>query len=74
MADLRECQDFCQAEPHKIVKPSQTGWLSLNEVVRRASARWEALRLFFTDQWLDARSDAVENIYHALDDESLRLY
>ena len=59
-------QNFCHVEPHKILKPSQTRWLSLTEVVKRISAQWEALRLFFTDQWIDARLNAAENIYHAL--------
>ena len=74
VAELREFQNFCHVEPHKILKPSQTRWLSLTEVVKRISAQWEALRLFFTDQWIDARLNAAENIYHALNDESLRLY
>jgi hypothetical protein len=74
VAELREFQNFCHVEPHKILKPSQTRWLSLTEVVKRISAQWEALRLFFTDQWIAARFNAAENIYHALNDESLRLY
>lgn len=74
VAELREFQDFCHVEPHKILKPSQTRWLSLTEVVKRISSQWEALRLFFTDQWIDARLNAAENIYHALNNESLQLY
>lgn len=70
-----ELQDFCHVEPHKILEPSpQTRWLSLTEVVKRISAQWEAIRLFFTDQWIDARLNAAQNICHALNNESLRLY
>ncbi|ROI15250.1 hypothetical protein DPX16_1403 [Anabarilius grahami] len=49
-------------------------WLSLSEVVKCVSAQWNALRLFFTDQWLEARLTAAENIFSSLNDESLRLY
>ena len=40
VAELREFQDFCHVEPHKILKPSQTRWLSLTEVVKRISTQW----------------------------------
>ncbi|KAK9977095.1 hypothetical protein ABG768_018916 [Culter alburnus] len=66
--------NFCHVEPHKLLKPSQTRWLSLSEVVKRVSAQWNALRLFFTDQWLEARLTAAENIFRSLNDESLCLY
>lgn len=68
MAELCEFQDSCHVEPHKILKPSQTRWLSLTEGVKRMSTQWEALQLFFTEQWIDARLNA--DIYHALNDES----
>ncbi|KAL1246583.1 hypothetical protein QQF64_034546 [Cirrhinus molitorella] len=74
VAQLREFQDFCHVEPHKLLKPCQTRWLSLSEVVKRVSAQWNALCLFFTDQWLEARLTTAENIFHSLNDESLRLY
>ncbi|KAF9820226.1 hypothetical protein SFRURICE_010218 [Spodoptera frugiperda] len=40
---------FATVEPHKILKPSQTRWLSLLSVVERILEQWEALRLFFID-------------------------
>ncbi|GBP73985.1 hypothetical protein EVAR_87850_1 [Eumeta japonica] len=42
-------QSFAAVEPHKILKPSQTRWLSLLSVVERILEQWEALRLFFID-------------------------
>ncbi|KAL1276188.1 hypothetical protein QQF64_035811 [Cirrhinus molitorella] len=74
VAQLREFQHFCHVEPHKLLKPSQTRWLSLSEVVKRVSTQWNALRLFFTDQWLEARLTTAVNIFHSLNDESLHLY
>ncbi|XP_051761679.1 uncharacterized protein LOC127518706 [Ctenopharyngodon idella] len=74
LAQLREFQDFCHVEPHKLLKPSQTRRLSLSEVVKRVSTQWNALRLFFTDQWLEARLTTAENIFRSLNDECLHLY
>lgn len=47
--DFRNFQSFVAVEPHKILKPSQTRWLSLLSVVERILEQWEALRLFFID-------------------------
>ncbi|KAI5633181.1 hypothetical protein NE865_14133 [Phthorimaea operculella] len=47
--DFRNFQSFVDVEPHKILKPSQTRWLSLLAVVERILEQWEALRLFFID-------------------------
>lgn len=46
---FRNFQSFATVEPHKILKPSQTRWLSLLSVVERILEQWEALRLFFID-------------------------
>ncbi|KAJ2954866.1 hypothetical protein O0L34_g3184 [Tuta absoluta] len=47
--DFRNFQSFVDVEPHKILKPSQTRWLSLLAVVERILEQWEALHLFFID-------------------------
>ncbi len=74
MTQLKEFQEFCNVGPHKLLKPSQTHWLSLHQVLRQMCTQWDALRLFFTNQWLEARWNAAENIYNVLNNESLRLY
>uniref|UniRef100_H3BFK0 DUF4371 domain-containing protein n=1 Tax=Latimeria chalumnae TaxID=7897 RepID=H3BFK0_LATCH len=71
---MAQYQEFCHVEPHKLLKPSQTRWLSLQQVVKRISSQWDALLLFFTSQWLEARLNAAENIYRCLNDAWLRLY
>jgi len=40
---------FCNVEPHRILRPSQTGWLSLDMVVRRINEQWEPLTKFFKE-------------------------
>uniref|UniRef100_H2ZRS9 DUF4371 domain-containing protein n=1 Tax=Latimeria chalumnae TaxID=7897 RepID=H2ZRS9_LATCH len=74
MAQYQEFQEFCHVEPHKLLKPSQTCWLSLQQVVKHISSQWDAFLLFFTSQWLEARLNAAENIYRCLNDAWLRLY
>ncbi|XP_050311331.1 E3 SUMO-protein ligase KIAA1586-like [Anthonomus grandis grandis] len=39
-AQLLEFQEFCQVEPHKILRPSQTRWFSLLMVVNRIIEQW----------------------------------
>lgn len=45
--NFKEFQQFANAEPHKLLKPSQTRWLSLNAVVNRIIEQWNSLILFF---------------------------
>ncbi|XP_064420253.1 E3 SUMO-protein ligase KIAA1586-like [Latimeria chalumnae] len=47
MAQYQEFQEFCHVEPHKLLKPSQTRWLSLQQVVKHISSQWDAFLLFF---------------------------
>uniref|UniRef100_H3AA77 HAT C-terminal dimerisation domain-containing protein n=1 Tax=Latimeria chalumnae TaxID=7897 RepID=H3AA77_LATCH len=71
---MAQYQEFRHVEPHKLPKPSRTRWLSLQQVVKHISSQWDALLLFFTSQWLEARLNAAENIYRCLNDAWLRLY
>lgn len=50
LANLKECQIFVHLEPHKMLKLSQTRWLSLQTVVNRILEQWSALKLFFTSE------------------------
>ena len=42
-----EFQAFVDVEPHRILWPSQTRWLSLHQCVHRIVEQWEALRSYF---------------------------
>nr|CAH7755405.1 unnamed protein product [Callosobruchus chinensis] len=52
-AMFKEFQVFCDADPHQILRPAQTRWLSLLSVVRRILEQWEPLRLFFTTTYIE---------------------
>lgn len=73
-SELVQFQRFMDIEPHKILHPSQTRWLSLGAVVSRLLEQWEALKLYFADAYLAQRLIATEQIYHNLNDPFMKLF
>lgn len=73
-AQLLEFQEFCHIETHKILRPSQTRWLSLLMVVNRIVEQWEPLKLYFTQQWIGHRLLASETIANRLNDSETKLF
>ncbi|XP_022182197.1 uncharacterized protein LOC111042013 isoform X3 [Myzus persicae] len=73
-SELKQFQRFMDIEPHKMLHPSQTRWLSLGAVVSRLLEQWDALKLFFTDTYLSQRLIATEHIYQNLNDPFMKLY
>jgi hypothetical protein len=57
--DFKEFQNFVNAEPHKMLRPCQTRWLSLQAVVNRILEQWVPLTLYFQSESL------IENIFGA---------
>jgi hypothetical protein len=45
--DFEQFQEFVEVQPHKLLKLSQTRWLSLESCVTRLLEQWDALRLYF---------------------------
>lgn len=72
--ELVQFQRFMDIEPHKVLHPSQTRWLSLGAVVSRLLEQWEALKLYFADAYLAQRFIATEQIYHNLNDPFMKLF
>lgn len=73
-SELKQFQRFMDIEPHKILHPSQTRWLSLSAVVSRLLEQWEALKLYFTETYLAQRLIATELIYKNLNDPFMKLF
>lgn len=46
---LREFQKFCDFQPHKLSRPSQTRWLFLQQVVDRTIEQYDALIPYTTN-------------------------
>ena len=47
LTDLAEFQHFTHTEPHKLLHPCQTRWLSLQQCISRLMEQWQALTEYF---------------------------
>lgn len=74
LAEFAEFQHFTETEPHKILKPAQTRWLSLQMCVKRILEQWDALKLFFVHQAATERLVAAENLASAYNNPIFKLY
>ncbi|KAL5246128.1 hypothetical protein ACI65C_013536 [Semiaphis heraclei] len=72
--EFSQFQTFLNLDPHKILHPSQTRWLSLTAVVDRVIEQWDALRLYFLDTVLVQRLLSTEHILAALNDPFMKLF
>ncbi|KAL0829789.1 hypothetical protein ABMA28_003272 [Loxostege sticticalis] len=73
-AALKQFQEFLDLKPQKMLHPSQTRWLSLQQVVARVLSNWDALKLYFTDMALSERSLSGQSILELLWDPYIKLY
>lgn len=71
---LTEFQEFCDFKPHKLLRPSQTRWLSLQQVVDRTIEQYDALMLYFTNVSFTDATRSAENILSALKNKITKLY
>ena len=61
--DFTQFQEFVQAQPHKMLKLSQTRWLSLESCVTRILEQWKALRLYFIAFVADGKDPSYTTEY-----------
>ena len=71
---FKEMQKFAALEPHRLLHPSQTRWLSLQAVVERILEQWPALVLFFQAVALEDHIQSASTILSALSDPIYKLY
>ena len=74
LAEFETFQHFAQTEPHKILKPAQTRWLSLQMCVSRILEQWDALELFFANVAQRDRLIAAKNAANALKNPIFKMY
>lgn len=65
---------FTNTQPNRLLRPSQTRWLSLQLVVNRILEQWSASQLFFTDETLTENKKNAAPILAALNNNSFKLY
>ncbi|XP_067214564.1 zinc finger protein 862-like isoform X3 [Linepithema humile] len=69
-----ELQTFLHLKPHKILKVSQTRWLSIEAVVNRILEQWTAIELFFTRAALEDNLQSAKTILNALRNPIYKIY
>ncbi|XP_025205739.1 uncharacterized protein LOC112602039 [Melanaphis sacchari] len=67
-SQFHQFQVFLNLKEHKILHPSATRWLSMSSVVNRIIEQWDALKLYFNDQWLSEKLLSSKTIYDQLND------
>ncbi len=74
LAEYEKFQSFTNTEPHKLLKPSQTRWLSLEQCVVRVVEQWPALEAYFQEASETHRLVSACNTYAALKKPIVKLY
>ena len=70
----REFQAFYDVEPHKLLSPAQTRWLSLQECVNRILEQFEALTRYFTLTANEDPSHSNDRILASLQNRFIQMY
>lgn len=73
-SEFKSFQEFVEVKPHKLLKPSQTRWLSILSVVERVLEQYNALQLYFQFEFLDLENVSCKNIYATFSDPTNKLY
>lgn len=74
MNEFKQFQEFVNIQPHRILRPSQTRWLSLQCVVDRILEQWDAHVLYFQGAALEDHLESAEKIYGALLNPVYKIY
>jgi hypothetical protein len=74
LGECKQFQHFTKTEPHKILKPAQTRWLSLEQCVQLLLEQWPALESYFKNTVEKHRVVSLTQIYGALKNPIIKLY
>lgn len=74
LAEYKRFQSFTNTEPHKLLKPAQTRWLSLEQCILRVLEQWQALEEYFKDASENSRLVSSCTIYAGLKNPIVKLY
>ena len=72
--EFKLVSEFFENEPHVMLHPTQTRWLSLHNAVERLLKNWDALQEFFKRIQPIERLMSVDNIVTGMNDKSIFLY
>lgn len=71
---LREFQIFFKVEMHKILLPSNTRWLSVEQCVNRTLEQYDVLQAYFRESTFEDPSRTTEDILKSLDNKFTKIY
>lgn len=74
ICQFAEFQHFCNVEPHKLLRPAQTRWLSLLAVVQRILDQWRPLTLYFELTAFEQRLVSAEHILASLKNVHMKIF
>ena len=74
LAEYKRFQVFANTEPHKLLKPAQTHWLSLEQCIVRVLEQWQALEEYFKEASESSRLVSSCTVYAALKNPIVKLY
>lgn len=74
LAEYEKFQHFTNTTPHKLRKPAQTRWLSLEQCITRILEQWSALETYFTQAAEKDRLVSTTTILAALKNPIFKLY
>lgn len=72
--EFKEFQDFTESQQYRMLRFYSIRWLSFGFCVERILSQWEALKLFFTSQYLVDRLQASQFLYNQFSDPISKLY
>lgn len=74
MSELKNFQVLINLKPKKLLRPSQTRWLSLEQVVNRVLELWSSLIPFFTLAVVEDNLQAAATLLNALNNPIYKMY
>ena len=74
LAQYKRFQAFTDTKPHKLLKPAQTRWLSLEQCIVQVLEQWQALEEYFKEASETSRLVSPCTIYAALKNPIVKLY
>ena len=74
LLEYQAVQELADVPVHKLLRPSQTRWLSLEAVVRRMYEQWPALVKYFEAASKDDHVQSSKTILTALKDPVFKMY
>ena len=72
--DLSEFQHFTGTEPHKLLHPCQTRWLSLQQCVKRILEQWQALTVYFAHSAREDKLLKAERLHGFLSNPHFKIF